>query len=174
MNHEPQSPVASLSEAEWAALSTNVQAVVIGLVDETRQLKLTISKLEEQLRRNSRNSSQPPSKDKPDQKLGKEASVGRPRQRGGQAGHAGRGRALVPVERVDELIVHRPVVCQACGSLLLGYDSASQRHQVTEVPLVKARVTEHQVHTLTCPCCCATNRDTLPPEVAASQFGPIW
>jgi transposase len=172
MNHEPQSPVASLSEAEWAALSTNVQAVVIGLVDETRQLKLTISKLEEQLRRNSGNSSQPPSQDKPDQKLVEEASVGRPRQRGGQAGHAGRGRALVPVERVDELIVHRPVVCQDCGSLLLGYDSAPQRHQVTEMPLVKTTVTEHQVHTLTCPCCGATNRGTLPPEVAVSQFGP--
>jgi transposase len=64
------------------------------------------------------------------------------------------------------------VVCQECGSLLLGYDQKPQRHQVSEVPLVKATVTEHQVHTLTCPCCGATNRGSLPPEVAASQFGP--
>src|SRR5262245_52977569 len=130
MNHEPQSPVASLSQAEWAALSSNVQAVVIGLVEENRQLKLTLSKLEEQLRRNSRNSSQPPSQDKPDRNLVEAESANRPRQRGGQAGHAGRGRALVPVEHVDEVIVHRPVACQQCGSLLLGYDPTPHRHQV--------------------------------------------
>jgi len=51
-------------------------------------------------------------------------------------------------------------------------DSAPHRHQITELPLVKATVTEHQVHSLTCPCCGTTNRGTLPPEVAASQFGP--
>jgi transposase len=172
MNHEPETRIASLSETEWAALPAKVQAIIRGLVDENRQLRLTVSKLEEQLRRNSRNSSQPPSQDRVDQKLVEEAAVSRHRQRGGQAGHVGRGRALVPVECVDEVIVHRPVVCRECGALLLGYDSAPHRHQVTEVPLVKATVTEHQVHRLSCPCCGATNRGTLPPEVAASQFGP--
>jgi transposase len=54
----------------------------------------------------------------------------------------------------------------------LGYDSAPQRHQITELPRVKATVTEHQVHTLICPCCGAINREALPPEVASSQFGP--
>jgi transposase len=62
--------------------------------------------------------------------------------------------------------------CQKCGALLLGYDSTPRRHQITELPLVKATVTEHQVHTLACGCCGATNRGTLPPEVTASQFGP--
>ena len=172
MSYEPKSPVANLSEAEWAALSMNVQAVVRGLVDENRQLRLTVSKLEEQLRRNSRNSSQPASQDKPDQKLAEPEASSRPRQRGGQAGHTGRGRTLVPVECVDEVIIHRPVVCQDCGALLLGYDRAPHRHQITELPLLKATVTEHQVHTLTCARCGATNRGTLPTEVAASQFGP--
>jgi transposase len=53
-----------------------------------------------------------------------------------------------------------------------GYDSTPRRHQFTELPLVKATVTEHQVHGLICPCCGATNQGTLPPDVAASQFGP--
>ncbi len=172
MSSPQKPPIESLSEAEWAALSTNVQAVVIGLVDENRQLRLTISKLEEQLRRNSRNSSQPPSQDKAEQKPVQEEVARAARRRGGQPGHVGRGRALVPVEAVDHLMVHRPVACQTCGALLLGYDSTPYRHQVTELPLVKATVTEHQVHTLICSCCGATNRGTLPPEVAASQFGP--
>ena len=172
MSYEPKSPVANLSEAEWAALSMNAQAVVIGLVNENRQLKLTVSKLEEQLRRNSRNSSQPASQDKPDQKLAEQEAASRPGRRGGQAGHTGRGRTLVPVERVDEVIIHRPEVCQECGALLLGYDRAPHRHQITELPVLKATVTEHQVHTLTCACCGAKNSGRLPAEVAASQFGP--
>ena len=43
MSYEPKSPVANLSEAEWVALSMNAQAVVIGLVNENRQLKLTVT-----------------------------------------------------------------------------------------------------------------------------------
>jgi transposase len=172
MSHQPKPPVESLSEAEWITLSANVQAVVIGLVEENRQLKLMVSKLEDQLRRNSGNSSQPPSQDKPEQKQSQEEKAGAPRQRGGQVGHVGRGRALIPVEAVDYLVVHRPVQCRVCGALLLGYDATPHRHQITELPSLKATVTEHQVHTLTGGCCGATNRGTLPAEVAASQFGP--
>ncbi len=57
MSYHEGPPVESLSEAEWAALPAKVQAVITGLVDENRQLRLVASKLEEQLRRNSRNSS---------------------------------------------------------------------------------------------------------------------
>ena len=172
MSHPQKSPIESVSEAEWTALPATVQGVVIGLVDENRQLRLTIAKLEEQLRRNSRSSSQPPSQDKAEQKSAEDEVTRPARRRGGQPGHVGRGRALVPVEAVDRLVVHRPVQCQTWGALLLGYDSTPRRHQITELPLVKATVTEHQAHTLTCPCCGAINRGTLPPEVEASQFGP--
>ncbi len=172
MSHPQRLPVESLSEAEWAALPAKVQAVITGLVDENPQLRLAVSKLQEQLRRNSCNSSQPPSQDNPGQKPVEDESARRLRRRGGQTGHVGGGRALVPVERVDAVIVHRPVVCQECGALLLGYDPTPCRHQITEVPLMKATVTEHQAHTLICACCGATNRGALPSEVAASQFGP--
>lgn len=172
MSAQQKSPIASRSDAEWATVSTTVQRVVTGLVEENGQLRLTISKLEEQLRRNSRNCSQPPSQDKSAQKPVQEAITRPARRRGGQPGHRGRGRVLVPVEAVDQLVVHRPVACPTCGALRLGYDSAPRRHQITELPRVKASVTEPQVHTLTCPCCGATKRGTLRPEVATSQFGP--
>jgi hypothetical protein len=120
MSSPQKPPIESLSEGNWAALSTNDQAVVIGLVEENRQLRLTISKLEEQRRRNSRNASQPPSQDKAEQKPVQEETAHPPHRRGGQPGHPGRGRALVPVEAVDQLVVHRPVQCQTCGALLLG------------------------------------------------------
>lgn len=75
------------------------------------------------------------------------------------------------VEQPDEIVQHKPVSCTRCGALLLGEDPKPYRHQVTELPIVKARVVEHQVHRLTCPCCGLINRGELPRDVAASQFG---
>jgi hypothetical protein len=46
MNSPAMPPIESVSEGEWAAPSTNVQAEVIGLVGAHRQLKQMISKLE--------------------------------------------------------------------------------------------------------------------------------
>jgi transposase len=121
------------------------------------------------VQRNSQNSSQPPSQDRPEQKPIRETSRS-PRQRGGQPGHPGCHRRLV--EEVDEVIVYKPIQCERCGALLLGEDPAPYRHQVTELPIVKPTVTEYQVHALTCPCCGQRNRGELPPEIAASWFGP--
>jgi transposase len=56
--------------------------------------------------------------------------------------------------------------------LLLGEDPALYRHQVTELPIVQPNVIEHQVHCIACPCGGQRNRGQLPPEVAASWFGP--
>ncbi len=114
MNSTQKSPLESLSEAEWATPPSNVQAVMHGLVDENRQLKLTIAKPEDHLRRNSQDSSQPPSQDTAAQKAIQKGRRRSGRQRGGQLGHVGRGRALVPVEAVDNVVVHRPVAYQAC------------------------------------------------------------
>lgn len=78
----------------------------------------------------------------------------------------------MPVDEVDQVIVYRPEQCAACGALLLGYDPTPQRHQVPELPRVKATVTGFQAHSLSCPRCGRLNRGTLPRESAASQFGP--
>ncbi len=109
MNSTQEPPIESLAEAEWATLSSHVQTVVRDLVDENRQLRLTIAKLEEQLRRNSRNSSHPPPQDKAEQIPVQEDGVRPARRLGGQPGHVGRGQALMPVEAVDQVVVHRPV-----------------------------------------------------------------
>jgi transposase len=172
MSQQP-SPVKQLSDAECAMMSASGQAVVLELSEENRQLKLSVSQLQEQLRRNSHNSSQPPSQDKPEQKQANEGEPPERRQRrGGQVGHAGHKRELLPRELVDQVVVHRPVQCQQGSALLLGEDAAPCRFPVTEWPVLKATVTEHQVQTVTCLCCGAKNRGELPGEVAASQFGP--
>src|SRR5258708_15035581 len=173
MNLQAQSPVEQLREAEWSELSSSAQAVVLELVEEVRQLKLKVSQLQELLRRNAHNSSQPPSRDKAEHKPTSEVEApARPRRRGGQVGQRGQTGKLLPTEAVEQVVVHRPVQCEQCGAVLLAQDATPYRFQVTELPVLKASVTEHQVQALTCARCGAKNHGTLPPEVAASQFGP--
>jgi transposase len=69
---------------------------MIALAQELAEIKQRLAEAEEQLRRNSQNSSQPPSQDQPGHAPGKEdGSVLKARQRGGQRGHTGHHRALL-------------------------------------------------------------------------------
>ena len=65
------------------------------------------------LSRSSRNSSLPPSQDPPSAppRPRTPASGRRP---GGQPGHEGRNRRLLPLEQLDELVEHWPVRCGRC------------------------------------------------------------
>jgi hypothetical protein len=145
-------PDRSISESDWALTPESVRAYV--------------SKLVEKSKRNSRNSSQPPSQDSPSQKQNNQDEKPKSeRPRGEQAGHEGKGRVLLPLELVDEVIVYRPERCQHCGEALTGEDPAPYRYQVTELPVVKGRVVEHQVHGLVCACCQMENRGQLPAGV---------
>ncbi len=173
MPTELKPPTERIPTQAWARTPKVVRLEVVALVQELADVKARLAKAEEQLRRNSRNSSQPPSQDKPEQKAPAEVEQGRTKRRsGGQTGHTGHRRPLLPVEAVNKVVVHHPTHCAQCGALLLGDDEQPYRHQVTELPSLEATVTEHQVYSLTCLCCGATTRGVLPAEVADSQFGP--
>jgi transposase len=132
-----------------------------------------IARLERQVKRSSRNSSQPPSQDPPGApKRGKDPSGRRP---GGQPGHEGKGRPLLPAWAVDEIVDHWPSAC-GCGhvfaeSELVG-DGDPARHQVEELPPMAVRVTEHRRQRVRCPDCGVRRTGELPAEVAVSAFGP--
>jgi len=68
--------------------------------------------LEERLNQTSRNSS-PPSSSDPPQPQRPRRPPGK-RRRGGQPGHPGYTRTLVPVEEVDEVVVLKPTQCRSC------------------------------------------------------------
>ncbi|HEX3050124.1 MAG TPA: IS66 family transposase [Aggregatilineaceae bacterium] len=165
----PPPPSDAITPEEWQQTPASVRNWIGEVLAEVKQLRETVEQLQEIVNRNSQNSSQPPSQDRPEQKPAKEPS-GPPRKHGGQPGHRGHHRALI--DEVDEVVVHRPLCCAGCGALLLGDDPTPYRHQVTELPIVKPKVIEHQVHRLTCPCCGQNNRGELPHEVAHSWFGP--
>jgi transposase len=132
-----------------------------------------IAKLERESKRSSRNSSQPPSQDPPAApKRGKDRSG---RGAGGQPGHEGKGRALLPAWAVDEVVEHWPVDC-ACGHVFCEAERVAAgepaRHQVEELPVMAVRVSEHRCQRVRCPDCGTRRTGALPAEVAASAFGP--
>ncbi len=145
------------------------------LIEANRRLEARVEELEQRLNRSSRNSSLPPSQDPP-------SAPARPKQPasgrkpGGQPGHGGKNRPLLPLERVDELVEHWPQRCRACAYIFAAGErveaAASQRHQVVELPPINVRVSEHRLHRLRCPACAAETRAELPAGVPRGSFGP--
>lgn len=133
-----------------------------------------IEQLERRIGRSSRNSSQPPSADRPGgpPKRGKDRSG---RKQGAQDGHEGKGRPLLPAWAVDEIVEHWPVEC-GCGHAFAVADRVSvgqpARHQVEELPVMAVVVTEHRCQRERCPGCAKTVTALLPAAIAASAFGP--
>jgi transposase len=136
-----------------------------------------IADLERQLalrQQNSTTTSKPPSSD---------GLAGRPRERGrrvksrrkagGQPGHPGHHRELVPVERVDAIVDLVPDTCRHCAHRLHARHGVgdSRRHQVTELPAIAAHITEYRCHRRQCPASGTTTLAPLPDDLA-SQFGP--
>jgi transposase len=133
-----------------------------------------VGELEQRLKRDSRNSSLPPSQDPPwAAKRGRSRGTGR--GRGGQPGHAGHGRSLFPIERVSEVVDHWPQRC-SCGHVF-GEDEqepcgAPARHQVAELPPLAIEISEHRLQRVCCPGCGCTVRAELPVGVPRGCFGP--
>lgn len=146
-----------------------LQATVEAQAAQIEAQAARIAELEAKLAQTSRNSSRPPSSDPPGTPPRTGSSSGRPR--GGQRGHKGHFRSLVPPEKVTETKVYKPTYCERCGMGLVGNDENPRRHQVFELPVVKAQVTEHQVHRLRCTCGAASSGE-LPWQVESSHFGP--
>jgi transposase len=163
------------AEAIYDAGREHCVGFILALEARYERLEARVEKLEEQLRRSSRNSSLPPSQDPPSAPP-RPRQPGSGRRPGGQPGHEGRSRRLLPLERVDEIVEHWPKRCQACAHRFgeeERIDAAPvQRHQVSELPPIAVTVTEHRLHRLRCPACAAETRAELPAEQPAGAFGP--
>ena len=156
--------------ASQAAIIASQAATIAKLTAQVEMLMARVAKLEEQVRRSSRNSSQPPSSDGPAAPPRTKKTTGT-RKPGGQSGHEKHARPLVPQGEVDTLVAVRPKRCRACDRALFGSDPAPHRHQVFELPRIVPLVTEYALHSLDC-ACGARTRATLPSGVPTGAFGP--
>lgn len=149
----------------WATFPIQAQAVILLLMAE-------IDALEEQLRANSTNSSKPPSADPPGTPRRRTASAGR--RPGGQPGHPGHTRDLLPEEQVTHRQDCYPEKCRKCGTGLQQTQPCAEpiREQVVELPEIQPIVTEYARHRVQCPCCSTVTTGERPPEAPPGSFGP--
>jgi transposase len=144
------------------------------LVVANERLEARVAELERRLSRSSRNSSLPPSQDPPSAPP-RPGGKGSDRKRGGQHGHEGRYRRLLPPERIDEVVEHWPERCGSCAHTFAEADRVDAadpaRRQIAELPPIAVTVTEHRLHRVCCPACAAV---TVAEPSAGSRwaFGP--
>ena len=135
-----------------------------------------IAELQGQIEQNSQNSSKPPSSDPPFKRPPKKTKEKSSKSKGGQVGHSRHLRELVPLEAVDEIVEIYPHECDQCHSPLRSSDQLGQplRHQVWELPKVKARVKEYQFYSRQCSQCLHLTKSekNWPKDVPTGQFGP--
>ena len=136
-----------------------------------QQLEARIKELEDQLSKNSRNSSKPPSTDEFDKPAPKSLRKKTGRKAGGQKGHEGTN--LKMVESPDAKELHQVKVCVCCQKSLRRQKADSiERRQVYDLPPLELIITEHQAEVKRCSCG-HVNRADFPPGVSHYvQYGP--
>jgi len=128
-----------------------LKAKVSSLEKENAQLKNKAISLECNLyRKNSSNSSTPPSKDenriKPNQSLREKTG----KKTGGQKGH--KGTTLKMRNHVDEYLEHKHKYCTCCAQRLDDNQEVIGRRQVVDIPQITTIVTEHIIYGTQCNC----------------------
>lgn len=166
--------IESLKPAIEAISDNNIKTIInalFAIIDAQQntieaQLK-EIEELKEKLNTNSDNSSKPPSTE-----LFKSHKKNKnKKKRGGQPGHPGFTRNLLPENEVDHIEKHQPPEQCGCGGDIKVSTDYS-RHQVHEIPLVKTVVTEHQLLYGCCKDCGKRHQAELPKGVPTGMLGP--
>jgi transposase len=179
--HDEPLFILGISSEDWAQTPETVRLALRSMFDimqaqgqQLREFQQVIRDLQAKLGQTSQNSSKPPSADPPSAPP-TPPRVPRGRKVGGQPGHTGQQRPLVPPERVDEAVELRPEQCPHCQTPFpaeLPTISDPRRTQVWELPVVQPHITEYRQHTCCCPNCRELVTAALPPDAPPGAFGP--
>ncbi len=164
-------PLRIPSEAEIRATYREGEDAVVKLFYETLgKLAERLQRLEDQIAKNSGNSSKPPSSDGL-KKKSKSLRQRSGKKSGGQPGHA--GHTLKAVSTPDHVQIHRVKRCCHCQANLEEVAvQDSEKRQVFDVPPVRIEVMEHQAEIKTCPECHQTTVGEFPVGVSQPvQYG---
>lgn len=164
---QPSATPLHLSREEIGAVYDEGKEAVISLVEgllaRLASVEARVAELEIQQKKDSGNSSKPPSGDgfkKRTRSLRSKSS----RPSGGQAGHE--GTRLDWSETVEQVITHSVDECNRCGLNLSSIEVMDwESRQVHELPLLRLEVHEHQAQVKSCPQCGEVNRADFPADV---------
>jgi len=157
----------TISDEDWANTPESVKRGLEWLWQDRERLRA-------QTEQSSRNSSIPPSKDRlQHKKPARKKATGR--KPGGQPGHAGTTRPLVPEEQLSAPPLSvMPTSC-SCGYLFPAdtpITGAPYRHQQFELPAMTPVVTEVLQQHCTCEKCGKIVRASLPAGMPSLRLGP--
>jgi len=134
------------------------------------QLLERVKALEERVNLDSNNSSKPPSSNGPG-RMNRAQRRASDRKRGAQPGHKGHSRAMLDESELDRVVDCKPQAVCECGGRVEVAD-APQRHQVFEVPPMRAQVAEYRLYSGRCAGCGKPHAGVLPVGVPKGQLGP--
>jgi len=179
--HEEPFNLLGVSPDDWAQSPESVQLALLSLLDivraqsgRLRELETLVRELQAKLGQTSRNSSKPPSSDPPSVPPPPPRPA-RGRKAGGQVGHEGHQRPLVPPDQVQDPIELQPQQCPTCQTALpadLPDVAPLRRTQVWELPPIEPIITEYRQHTVCCPQCRHLVTAELPADAPPGACGP--
>lgn len=165
------------SEQDWQRTPAAVREYILLLEQGLTQLQQQIQEygkrleiLEERTRKNSQNSSKPPSSDSPFNKpKRKKKTTKNKRSKGGQKGHkAHQQQMLEPTEKL-------PLTPERCCCGNTDFNGCDMRpfytHQHIELPKIEMEISHWILHQCHCPKCGKTVKASLPAEVETG-YGP--
>ena len=142
----------SLDKATLVAVIHGLQERIVQLEQTVTEQAAVIQSLRDQLAKDSRNSSKPPTSDGLKKPRTRSLRQKTGRASGGQPGH--KGHTLKMVAHPDHIQHHRVSACPHCATSLEGVAPCGlESRQVFDVPPVRIEVTEHQAEVKVCPEC---------------------
>ena len=120
-------------------------------------LQRTLDELKEKiahLKRDSSTSNKPPSSDGPQKKRDDIKRRPSGRKPGGQKGHSGKARPIVPPEKIAASIPYKPSHCEQCHAIFTDKNIMApvEHHQVWELPSIEPVIEQHVVYQSQCQC----------------------
>jgi transposase len=168
-------PTRSFSELEWHLTPETVRQYILALeralFDTQKQLQsheVRIEKLEVQTRKDSTNSSKPPSSDSPFKRPERKGPKSK-RAKGGQKGHKAHQQQMLAPTWVENLLPER-CTC-GCQDFTGQHLHPFHTHQHIELPPIHLDIARYVLNQCKCPRCGKTVKAQLPQE-AQTGYGP--
>lgn len=163
------------TDARIDRLERQVEALLAKVEEQAATIKAQateITELKRRLGENSSNSSKPPSTDPPAVRAERPDGAPSGKRRGGQPGHKGHRRELLPLSQVTDRQDCFPPSCRACEAPLpKTRDAEPLVRQVIDVPDIKPAVTQYDCHHVQCTCG-VTTCGAPPPGTPSGLLGP--
>lgn len=160
----------TFTDKDWQNTPEGVRNAFENLEQYALDLKKKYEKSQEHLNKNSRNSSLPPSSDKPFKKNTKDkkpAATDQKRRPGAKKGHEGHRQKLLESAKAIDIF---PTQC-TCGNCSFPETKPFYTHQEIELPKIKMDVKHFVLHKGVCPSCGMMNKGVVPQE-HRTGFGP--